>query len=283
MEHMEFDLKEMHIVQLNLLKKLDSVCQERGFSYFLGFGTLLGAVREHGIIEWDDGIDIVMPYRDYLCLTELPQVVWGTDCFMQTYISDPEFNRYYAKLRDNNTTLILADDVTKDINHGIPINIYPIINLANDEEERHKQIRNAKLYKAFMERKPVDAGDSLLHVFSAALLEVMMEHQLIRFRDYLKKETVKYEGEHTNCCLALAGNKSLDLVLFKTWFSSFATWDFEGMQTRIPAGWHEWLKLRYGDYMKTPIAELQGSTISNFVTLNPHKPFKYYKGKTYCV
>ncbi len=283
MEHMEFDLREMHVVQLNLLKKFVSVCKAQDLAYFLGFGTLLGAVREHGIIDWDDGIDLVMPYSDYDKLTRLPQDVWGEGYFLQTYDSDPGFTDCYAKLRDSNTTLVLAEDTDKDMNHGIPINIYPIINLSDNEEERHKQIRNAKLYKAFAKGMPVNSGDALLHIFSSALLEVMSESQRIRLREYLKKETVKFESEHTNCCLALAGTKSLDLVLFKTWFNSPVSWEFEGMEINIPAGWREWLKLRYGDYMKAPISDLQGNKNSDFVTLNPHKPYTWYKGKTYCV
>ena len=186
-------------------------------------------------------------------------------------------------LRDNNTTLIIAEDTDRDINHGIPINIYPIINLANDEEERQSQIRNAKLYKAITEGKPVGLDDTLLHTLSTIFLGVITEQQKIKTREYLKNEVLRFESADTNCCLALAGNKSLDLVLFKTWFSSAVEWDFEGMKVNIPVGWNEWLKLRYGDYMKKPITELQGSQIANFITLNPYKPYTYYKGKTYCI
>ena len=144
-------------------------------------------------------------------------------------------------------------------------------------------MRNAKLYQAFTENTPASKDDSLLRMFTTAVLEVVTENQQIRIREYLKKETIKYEEENTNCCLVLAGNRSLDLVLFKRWFDSAVECDFEAMKVNIPAGWNEWLKLRYGDYMKKPIAELQSSKIANFVTLNPHKPYTYYKGKTYCI
>lgn len=283
MERLDFDLKEMHKIQINLLNKLDSVCREHSLKYFLAFGSLLGAVREHSIIEWDDGIDLVMSYRDYKELIMLPQTVWGTDFFMQTYDTEPEYNRYYAKLRDNNTTLVLAEDIDKDINHGIPINIYPLISLSDDEGERRSQIRNAKIYKAIIEEVPVSSENVIMHAFSSAFLEVASEQQKQKIREYLKSELIQFENTNSNCCFALAGNKSLDLVLFKKWFASALEWDFEGMKVSIPAGWSEWLKLRYGDYMKKPITELQGSKIANFVTLNLNKPYTYYKGKTYCI
>lgn len=283
MEDVIFELKDLHVIQLKLLKKLIEVCKNHNFMYFLGFGTLLGAIRERGIIEWDDGIDIVMPYHDYDKLTQLPQSSWGNDYFIQTCDTDPAYNKCYAKLRDNNTTLVLAEDAQRDMNHGIPISIYPVISLADDSNERQRQIRNAKLYKTITEGKPVGSDDSLLRALSSIFLGVITEQQRIKTRDYLKNEILQYESDNTNYCFALAGNKSLDLVLFKRWFDSAVEWDFEGMKVNIPAGWNEWLKLRYGDYMKKPIAELQGSKIANFVTLNPHKPYTYYKGKTYCL
>ena len=109
------------------------------------------------------------------------------------------------------------------------------------------------------------------------------ESQKTKIREHFKNETLKFEDEKTNCCFVLAEKKSLNLVLFKSWFDSAVAWEFEGMQVNIPAGWREWLKLRYGDYMRLPISELQGSKISDFVTLNPYKAYTYYKGKTYCI
>lgn len=59
------DLTEAKTIQLEILSEIDRFCKQRGISYQLNAGTLLGAIRHQGFIPWDDDIDIAMPRRDY--------------------------------------------------------------------------------------------------------------------------------------------------------------------------------------------------------------------------
>ena len=58
-------MKEVWAVELDLMAQLDRVCRENGLTYFAGAGTLLGAVRHHGFIPWDDDMDFYMLREDY--------------------------------------------------------------------------------------------------------------------------------------------------------------------------------------------------------------------------
>lgn len=58
-------LREIQLASLEILKVIDSICRANGFRYYLAYGTLIGAVRHHGFIPWDDDIDIQMPRPDY--------------------------------------------------------------------------------------------------------------------------------------------------------------------------------------------------------------------------
>ncbi len=51
-----------------LLKSFTQLCEENGIQYWVGYGTLLGAVRNGGIIPWDDDVDICMMKDDFLKL-----------------------------------------------------------------------------------------------------------------------------------------------------------------------------------------------------------------------
>ena len=48
-----------------ILERFVEVCEQNGFRYFACYGTCLGAVRHHGIIPWDNDIDVCMPRGDY--------------------------------------------------------------------------------------------------------------------------------------------------------------------------------------------------------------------------
>ena len=47
-------LKEQKQIQLDILKELKNICDTNNINYFLGGGTLLGAIRHKGYIPWDD-------------------------------------------------------------------------------------------------------------------------------------------------------------------------------------------------------------------------------------
>lgn len=73
----ELCLKELQDEEYNLLVKFSDYCESHNLSYFLAYGSLLGAVRHAGPIPWDDDLDIVMPRGDYDKLLRLAPVLDG--------------------------------------------------------------------------------------------------------------------------------------------------------------------------------------------------------------
>ena len=58
-------LEEMKAVELEIMDEIDAICRQHGLTYFLGYGSVLGAVRHGGFIPWDDDMDVIMPRDDY--------------------------------------------------------------------------------------------------------------------------------------------------------------------------------------------------------------------------
>ena len=50
---------------LDLLRRVDHTLSANGIEYFAVYGTCLGAVREHGLIPWDDDVDIAVRRCDF--------------------------------------------------------------------------------------------------------------------------------------------------------------------------------------------------------------------------
>ena len=59
------DISEIHSGLLRILIELDELCRNNNIYYSLHAGTLIGAVREHGFIAWDDDADIAMTRDEY--------------------------------------------------------------------------------------------------------------------------------------------------------------------------------------------------------------------------
>ena len=61
----KLNLEEHQRVLYEILYTVDDFCKEYKVRYCLAYGTLIGAVRHHGIIPWDDDIDIYMEREEY--------------------------------------------------------------------------------------------------------------------------------------------------------------------------------------------------------------------------
>ena len=96
-------LRKQQLRMLEILLYIDKVCKENNINYWLSSGTLLGAVRHGGFIPWDDDLDIEMLREDYVKFVKLfPN---NSKYALQTYETDENYFRTYAKVRDLNSQI----------------------------------------------------------------------------------------------------------------------------------------------------------------------------------
>ena len=63
---------------IETFRVFDEFCRVNDINYFAAYGTLIGAVRHHGLIPWDDDIDVWMLPDDYnkFCSLKGIMILW---------------------------------------------------------------------------------------------------------------------------------------------------------------------------------------------------------------
>ncbi len=73
------NLEKAHKINRILIRKLHSICKEYGITYYYDSGSLIGAVRHHDFIPWDDDIDVAFTRAEFEKLKKVPKEAWGDD------------------------------------------------------------------------------------------------------------------------------------------------------------------------------------------------------------
>jgi lipopolysaccharide cholinephosphotransferase len=280
---MDFDLKALQSKELLILKEVKRICEKHSIDYFLCFGTLLGAVRHQGFIPWDDDIDIAMTYNNLIKFREVCKTELDSNFFLQNENTEPNSGLTFDKIRMNNTTLIAKNMASRDMHHGIDIDIYPLFNVPDGSFKRKMQLLASAIYMLFVVgEKPIKASRPLRFISSIALLFFRG-----RMRTMMKKKCHTYMAkfENSNCenkAFLCCNLRACKRMLRSEYFEKYTDMKFEDDNFLVPQGYDHLLKTWYGNYMiPTPIEE-QVIKLGNVVFVDIENTYLKYKGIYYC-
>lgn len=254
--------KRSWAAQMEILEVVVKICERHHLQYFANGGTLLGAVRHHGFIPWDDDLDICLKREDYrklihilwkelpegFCIrgihSEKPTGVEGADSIYQLYVAAerPHWNRNeYMKYF-----------------HGYPleyvgIDIWPIDYVPFDQEtfEIQKQLFSIAylMYWNWDELKKAGVLEENLAGFEkVAGVSVSRENprcHLVQLLDSIISLYSEEEGEFVqelNCSTRNIKESR------KSCYDEVIYMPFENIELPVPAGYDEILTNLYGDW-----------------------------------
>lgn len=254
----ELKNSEIKNLLLNILKEIDEFCSKNNLTYFLAYGTLLGAVRHKGFIPWDDDIDICMPRPDYEKFISSFMEKHGR-YVVKSFEKDKEYPYFFAKVHDKNT--LLKTKTTFDGKMGLYVDIFPIDALPSNITLQKRYMRKFNFYRNLYTLKAMkfDKNRSLFKniilFISRFVTSIFPLSFLIKKIDKISR-TYKYNDYDF---VSISATSDQRLILNKDLFASSIRIEFEGIDVAAPIGYIEILKKNYGDYLKLPPVEKQVS------------------------
>lgn len=287
--------KEVWAVELDLLQEFMRVCNKYGLKYCADGGTLLGAIRHHGFIPWDDDLDIAMLRSDFEKLNEVAPAEFKA-IFWQTEETDKGSARGHAQLRNSDTTGIIKTEYERqrnnNFNQGIFIDIFPFDTVVDDEEKLAEQdLKRMELLTKY--REILDSGDYFYYKpwvdevgkrhFNLKKACRHFKHKLLRdsyvpiYNQFIKEITRYNDIDNSkyvaDLCMPLPIKR---IRRFRADFDNLKEVDFEFLEIPVFANYDRNLKMLYGNDYMTPI---NTNSEHGGLILDTNKSYKWYLEK----
>ncbi len=259
--------REYNEVLIGILKFFDELCRKNGIKYSLIAGSMIGAVREKGIIPWDDDIDVILMPEQYKKLVVALKNNKNKRYKALIPLETPGYYMPFIKIVDLKTHLVEYGIKQKD-DSGVFIDVfrYGYFNSRNAKSS----FRLIKFYRHVLsgvidEKKKNDSLKNIIKNIRRVIFSNLFSYEMI-IKKYDRIFNNK-KDDYVMINFPLYG-PSRDLQSAHD-TEEYIDCDFDGIKAMIFKNYDSILKKTFGDYMTPPPKKDR---------VAPHQMEAYWKG-----
>lgn len=254
--------KRAWAVEMEVLSEIDRICQKYDIAYFADWGTLLGAIRHHGFIPWDDDMDICMHRNDYERFLSVAQEELPPDYHISSFETSENNWNFLVNVTSHSRMCFEPEYLEKY--HGFPymagLDIFFLDNIPEDARLREDWITIIKyiINVADLMETGKLTGQEL--EYSLSQIENICQVKLLRNEDMYQRKLQLYKLAKRECARYNRTKtpeitQLMPLGLYHNWilpasyYESSIRVPFEHMDIPVPVAYEKLLPMKYPDYM----------------------------------
>lgn len=256
-------MKRCWAAQLEVMERIDEICRSHDIRYYANQGTLLGTVRSHGFIPWDDDIDLCMLRGDFdRFRTEAVEDLKAEGLSLITPFTDHEYNNLAFQVLNNKGICVDKDFLEKY--HYFPYYAGVDIELLDDLPDKAEDLELIKTlgfsanYLGQIWKDPEVSREEKEEIYEQLLAitgqkraeEGSIENQLWQLTD-LVFSLWKGSGSSHIAFIAKYLNDPQNFYE-RDWFDDPVYLDFMGFSMPCPREYDKVLRTEFGDDYMTP-------------------------------
>ena len=251
----EMELKQLQEVQKELIQEVDRICKKCNIQYNMVGGTMLGAIRHHGYIPWDDDADIGFLRSEYEKFREACKTELDTEKYYMQDLRDTEGYRWgYGKLRRKDSEFIRLNQEFMPYEQGIFIDLMPFDNVPDNALMKKVHFLKCFIFRKFFwsEVGSKIEKNKIKKIVYSLMNKIPMNMLINKYQKFIDKGQRKQ-------------TKQVRILTFPTpkgvygyerrWYTELAEYEFDNMRLPGARDYDGYLKVKYGNYMSLPPEE----------------------------
>ena len=254
-------LRQLQLVVLENMRLFSEICDKHQLRYYLVGGSMLGAIRHHGFIPWDDDMDVGMPRPDYEKLLLIASDELPEGYSFLNYKQNKQYKRYFSRVVNDKVKIINASNTNK-IEENAWLDIFPLDGMPDGILKRKIHFWYMTVIRFFYH---ASCFNELVNLYRpgrawylrAAIKFISITHigchmDTKKLMSKLEKELMKYPYDNAKYMVSFFGAYMEKEIVDKTLLGKGRKYQFETLMLNGPEKYDEFLTHFYGDYMRPP-------------------------------